>query len=85
MTTRPPRNAYIPGTPLPSQLHAVGRPVAVFVPGTELMEAGTVARVNIDDYGDCTYDVRGISGGTSRDVTLGDLMNPQPGTFTFAT
>ena len=85
MNRRPPRNAYLPGKPLPTQLQAVGRPVTIFVPGSELMEAGTVARVNIDNQGECTYDIRGISGATFRDTSLGDLMNPQPGTFVYAT
>lgn len=81
---RPPRNTYTPGQPLPVHLHAIGRPVLLFVPGAELIEAGTVARVNTNPDG-YTYDIRGNSGGTFRDMRLGDQMNPQPGTFTYST
>jgi hypothetical protein len=82
--TRPPRNAYIPGQPLHPNLHTVGRPVTLFIPGAELMEAGHVARVNIIDDVDLRYDIRVSSGATYRDVKLGTLMNPQPNTFVFA-
>ena len=74
-----PRNAYTPGEPLPTPLHAVGRPVTLFIPGAELMEAGHVARVNSNGY-----DIRVSSGATYRNVQLGTLMDPQPNTFVFA-
>jgi hypothetical protein len=79
--TRPPRNAYIPGQPLPTELHPVGRPVTLFIPGADLMEAGHVARVNTSEG---TYDIRVSSGATYRNVRLGTLMNPQPNTFVYA-
>lgn len=79
-----PRNTYTPGLPLPTPLHAVGRPVTLFIPGAELMEAGHVARVNISDDGDLTHDIRVSSGAVYRDTRLGTLMNPQPNTFVFA-
>jgi len=79
--TRAPRNAYIPGQPLPTPLHAIGRPVTLFIPGAELMEAGHVSRVNTTEG---TYDIRVSSGAVYRDVQLGTLMNPQPNTFVYA-
>lgn len=80
-----PRNFYIPGQPLPTTLHAVGRPVTLFVPGMGAMEAGVVSKVNISDTDEVTgYDIRVISGATYRDVRLGTLMNPQPNTFVYA-
>jgi len=82
--TRAPRNAYIPGRPLHPNLHAVGRPVTLFVPGAELMEAGHVSRVNISDDAELSYDIRVSSGAVYREVSLGTLMNPQPNTFVFA-
>jgi hypothetical protein len=49
-----------------------------------MIEAGVVSKVTPTDKGDLLYDVRVVSGGTFRDVTLGDLNNPQPNTFTYA-
>jgi hypothetical protein len=76
-----PRSTYTPGEPLPIELHAVGRPVTFFHAG--MIEAGQISRVSSGPDG-LLYDVRVISGGTFRDVTLGDLNNPQPNTFTYA-
>jgi hypothetical protein len=77
-----PRNTYNPGQALTPVLHAVGRPVTFFHAG--MIEAGVVSKVTPTDKGDLLYDVRVVSGGTFRDVTLGDLNNPQPNTFTYA-
>jgi hypothetical protein len=77
-----PRNAYVPGTPLHPDVHAVGRPVTFF--HAYLIEAGTIAKVEPHEDGSLRYDVRVISGGTFRHVTLGDLNNPQPNTFVYA-
>jgi hypothetical protein len=79
-----PRNTYTPGEPLAFPLHAVGRPVTFYHAG--MVEAGQVSRVSSTPGPDGAprYDVRVISGGTFRDVKLGDLNNPQPNTFTYA-
>jgi hypothetical protein len=77
-----PRNAYTPGFPVEAPLHAIGRPVTFF--HRSVIEAGVISRVDPRRDGSITYDVRVISGGTFRDVTLGDLNNPQPNTFTYA-
>jgi hypothetical protein len=77
-----PRNTYTPGNPLMPELHAVGRPVIFFHAG--MIEAGAVARVTAHEDGSLRYDVRVISGGTFRDVTLGDYNNPQPNRFVYA-
>ena len=77
-----PRNQYQPGWALTPEFHAVGRPVTFF--HGRLIEAGQIAKVTAQDDGSLRYDVRVISGGTFRDVTLGDLNNPQPNTFTYA-
>ncbi|QWY79709.1 hypothetical protein PP637_gp81 [Arthrobacter phage Persistence] len=77
-----PRNHYTPGQALHPFLHAVGRPVTFF--HGRLIEAGQVAKVTAQEDGSLRYDVRVISGGTFRDVALGDLNNPQPNTFTYA-
>lgn len=77
-----PRNHYLPGTPLHPNAHAVGRPVTFF--HARLIEAGQIAKVTEQEDGTLRYDVRVISGGTFRDVTLGDYNNPQPNTFVYA-
>jgi hypothetical protein len=79
--TRPPRNTYTPGEPIEWRLQAVGRPVTFFHAG--MIEAGQISRVSSGPDG-LLYDVRVISGGTFRDVKLGNLNNPQPNTFTYA-
>lgn len=80
-----PRNRYTQGEPLPFALLAVGRPVAVFIPGTKLIEAGQIACVyRSEEGGNLLYDVRVVSGATYKGLTLGDLNNPQPNTFTYA-
>ncbi|QKY78991.1 hypothetical protein Jinkies_43 [Arthrobacter phage Jinkies] len=81
MTFRP-RNNYTPGQPLPTPLHAVGRPVTFY--HADLIEAGQISQVEHGPDGDLIYSVRVISGGTFRYVRLGDLNNPQPNTFTYA-
>jgi hypothetical protein len=82
--TRPPRNTYTPGEPLAPVLHAIGRPVTMFLPGAHQIEAGVVAKVNQLTDVMVTYDIRVISGGTYKDARLGNLNNPQPNTFTYA-
>jgi hypothetical protein len=77
-----PRSTYTPGEPLPIELHAVGRPVTFF--HRAMIEAGVISAVSAGLNGEPRYDVRVIGGGTFRDVTLGDLNNPQPNTFTYA-
>jgi hypothetical protein len=77
-----PRNTYTPGEPLAFALHAVGRPVTFYHAG--MIEAGQISKVSFDPADGLLYDVRVISGGTFRGVTLGDLNNPQPNTFTYA-
>ena len=76
-----PRNTYTPGQPLPTELYAVGRPVTFF--HANLVEAGTVTKTTTSN-GTTLFDVRVISGGTFRGVTIGTLMNPQPNTFVYA-
>jgi hypothetical protein len=56
----------------------------MFVPGTNVVEAGVVAKVNQHTDVMVTYDIRVISGGTHTGARLGDLNNPQPNTFTYA-
>lgn len=77
-----PRNDYTPGMSIDPPLHAVGRPVTFF--HANLLEAGQITKVSAGDNGELLYDVRVISGGTFRDIRLGDLNNPQPNTFTYA-
>ena len=77
-----PRNPYTPGQPLPDALHAIGRPVTFF--HANYIEAGTVTKTTINPDGATRYDIRVISGGTFRNVTIGTLMNPQPNTFVYA-
>jgi len=77
----PPRNTYQPGTPLDPALHAVGRPVTYY--HRAMIEAGQISAVTRGPEG-LLYDVRVTSGGTFKEVTLGDLNNPQPNTFTYA-
>jgi len=76
-----PRNPYTPGQPLPTELHAVGRPVTFF--HANYIEAGTVTKTTTID-GATRYDIRVISGGTFRNTTITTLMNPQPNTFVYA-
>ena len=76
-----PRNTYTPGCPLPTELYAIGRPVTFF--HANLVEAGTVTKTTTSN-GTTLFDVRVISGGTFRGVTIGTLMNPQPTTFVYA-
>jgi hypothetical protein len=67
--------------PIDPYLHAIGRPVTYYHAG--MIEAGQIAKVSNGPDG-LLYDVKVISGGTFRNVTLGDLNNPQPNTFTYA-
>lgn len=83
MNTRP-RNTYTPGEPLPAPLHAIGRPVTIFAGGGQIIRAGVVVRVLADPDGGLLYDLQSVAGGLFTEYRLGDLMNPQPGTFTFA-
>jgi hypothetical protein len=77
-----PRNTYTPGEPLPTELQAIGRPVTIYA-GGQIIRAGVVVRVLVDPAGGMVYDLQGMAGGIFTDYRLGNLMNPQPGTFTF--
>ena len=78
-----PRNAYEPGNPLPTELHAIGRPVTMFGTGNDV-RAGIIVRVaTAEDY-TLTYDIHTTGGGLFTNQRLGTLMNPQPNTFVFA-
>lgn len=79
-----PRNTYTPGEPLPTALAAIGRPVTIFA-GAGIIRAGVVIRVLTDPQGALVYDLQSAAGGIFTDYRLGDLMNPQPGTFTYST
>ena len=77
-----PRNTYTPGQALDPALHGIGRPVVFY--HARIIEAGQIAKVSRHEDGTLLYDVRVVSGGTFRDIPLGDLNNPQPNTFTYA-
>lgn len=79
---RRPRNTYTPGEPLPEALTAIGRPVTIFA-GAGIIRAGIITRVLTDPDGGLVYDLQSLAGGIFTDYRLGDLMNPQPGTFTY--
>ena len=79
-----PRNTYTPGQPLPVELHAIGRPVTLFLTANEI-KAGTVVLVVAGPSdGTLLYDIQTVDGGRFIHQRLGTLMNPQPNTFVYA-
>jgi len=79
-----PRNTYTPGQPVPTSLHAIGRPVTLFCSGGQI-RGGVVARVTASPTdGTLLYDIHTTGGGLFTSQRLGTLMNPQPNTFVYA-
>lgn len=79
-----PRNTYTPGQPLPTSLQAIGRPVTIFA-GGDIIRAGHVVRVLATPDGFLAYDLQSAAGGIFTNYRLGNLMDPQPSTFVYAT
>ena len=80
--TRTPSNTYQTGEPLPTELHAIGRPVAYYTSAGHVI-AGTITHVARTAEG-LRYEIQAAGGGRYLAASLGDWNYPKPNTFTYA-